>query len=109
MAALDRAEREAAAHASFQNATEARSAIQFRKFVLNLKNVTVPIILTRDQLKLHGHANTIPCGKSEVVKVPSYRAIRSTPNENIVNLLPDQDPLQRDRYETCAVVGNSGS
>ena len=109
MASLDRAELEAAQQASFQDATETRSKIQFQKFVLSLKNATVPIVMTREQLRLKGHANNIPCGKSEVVKLPTYRAMRSPPNENIAELLPEEDPLPPGRYETCAVVGNSGS
>eukprot|EP00976_Prorocentrum_cordatum_P093029 1189201-Prorocentrum_minimum.AAC.1 len=80
----------------------------FASQLLQLISVPVPIILSKAALN---SKSMFSCGGSHVVKLNSYRNIQRL--RHVEGVLPQYDMFYASRkhriFETCAVVGNSGS
>eukprot|EP00238_Polyblepharides_amylifera_P005830 CAMPEP_0196590682 /NCGR_PEP_ID=MMETSP1081-20130531/67230_1 /TAXON_ID=36882 /ORGANISM="Pyramimonas amylifera, Strain CCMP720" /LENGTH=342 /DNA_ID=CAMNT_0041913837 /DNA_START=543 /DNA_END=1572 /DNA_ORIENTATION=+ len=83
---------------------------EFREWVDGLLNVSVPIILAKKALR---SKEAFSCGGSHVVKFKFYKDLKAI--SHLPEVLPERDPVTLPgkplirKYESCAVVGNSGS
>ena len=82
------------------------SSDSIRNQVTALLNISVPITLDKECLTSSRAAVGFSCGETHVVRFKGYADL---PKRNLSRVLPDLDLFRGVSYDSCAVVGNSGT